>query len=134
MNNMRMLAEEEENDDGVEVTWEDQQQINRFSKLNARLRGIEDTLEQLKQKKDALDDLATELELTDEDMKVLYKFGESFLHLSQPNALVQLDSDQATVSAQFAELSQITEECESEMKDLKVQLYAKFGRAINLDE
>ncbi|KAL4078205.1 Prefoldin beta-like protein [Scleroderma yunnanense] len=126
MNNMRMLAEEEENDDGVE--------INRFSKLNARLRGIEDTLEQLKQKKDALDDLATELELTDEDMKVLYKFGESFLHLSQPNAFVQLDSDQATVSAQFAELSQITEECESEMKDLKVQLYAKFGRAINLDE
>lgn len=70
----------------------------------------------------------------DEDMIVLYKLGESFLHLSQPKALARLESDQAAVSAQFSELSHVAEECESGMKDLKVRLYAKFGRAINLDE
>lgn len=65
---------------------------------------------------------------------IRYKLGESFLHLSQPKALARLESDQAAVSAQFSELSHVAEECESGMKDLKVRLYAKFGRAINLDE
>jgi len=45
---MRMLAQEDENDDTAEVTWEDQQRINSFSKLNTRLRGIEEKMEGLK--------------------------------------------------------------------------------------
>ncbi|KAG2096372.1 Prefoldin subunit 4 [Suillus cothurnatus] len=134
MNNMRMLAEEEENDDGTEVTWEDQQRINTFSKLNTRLRSIEERLEELKQEKDALDDLSTELELTDEDESVLYKIGESFLHLPQPRAMKRLEKDQAVLSAQVLDLSAGAEQCEKEMKELKVTLYARFGRAINLDE
>jgi prefoldin subunit 4 len=134
MNNMRMLAEEEENDDGTEVTWEDQQRINTFSKLNTRLRSIEERLEELKQEKEALDDLSTELELTDEDESVLYKIGESFLHLPQPRAMKRLEKDQAVLSAQVLDLSASAEQCETEMKELKVTLYARFGRAINLDE
>ncbi|KAG2101335.1 Prefoldin subunit 4 [Suillus discolor] len=134
MNNMRMLAEEEENDDGTEVTWEDQQRINTFSKLNTRLRSIEERLEELKQEKEALDDLSTELELTDEDESVLYKIGESFLHLPQPRAMKRLEKDQAALSAQILDLSAGAEQCEKEMKELKVTLYARFGRAINLDE
>ncbi|KIJ60029.1 hypothetical protein HYDPIDRAFT_177590 [Hydnomerulius pinastri MD-312] len=134
MNNMRMLAEEEENDDAAEVTWEDQQRINTFSKLNTRLRGIEEKLEELKQEKEALDDLSTELELTDEDQTVLYKIGESFLHLPQPRAMKRLEKDQAAITAQLSALAATAEECEKGMKELKVTLYAKFGRAINLDE
>ncbi|KAG1848180.1 Prefoldin beta-like protein, partial [Suillus tomentosus] len=128
------LAEEEENDDGTEVTWEDQQRINTFSKLNTRLRSIEERLEELKQEKEALDDLSTELELTDEDESVLYKIGESFLHLPQPRAIKRLEKDQAALSAQILDLSAGAEQCEKEMKELKVTLYARFGRAINLDE
>ncbi|KAG1767387.1 Prefoldin subunit 4 [Suillus occidentalis] len=116
MNNMRMLAEEEENDDGTEVTWEDQQRINTFSKLNTRLRSIEERLEELKV------------------CCVLYKIGESFLHLPQPRAMKRLEKDQAVLSAQVLELSAGAEQCEKEMKELKVTLYARFGRAINLDE
>ncbi|KIJ07717.1 hypothetical protein PAXINDRAFT_19115 [Paxillus involutus ATCC 200175] len=134
MNNMRMLPEEEENDDAAEVTWEDQQRINTFSKLNTRLRGIEERLELLKQEKEALDDLATELELTDEDQSVLYKIGESFLHLPQPRAMKRLEKDQAEITAQLSTLAVTAEDCEKGMKELKVVLYAKFGRAINLDE
>lgn len=63
-----------------------------------------------------------------------YKVGESFLHLSQSMALSRLELDQATVATQLAELRSIADECESGMKELKVRLYAKFGRAINLDE
>jgi len=67
-----MLAQEEENDDAAEVTWEDQQRINTFSKLNTRMRNLEEKLEELKREKEALDDLAMELELADEDEPVLY--------------------------------------------------------------
>ncbi|KZT29116.1 Prefoldin, subunit 4 [Neolentinus lepideus HHB14362 ss-1] len=130
---MRMLAQEEETDD-VEVTWEDQQRINNFSKLNTRLRAIEEKLESLKQEKEALDDLSTEIELADEDEPVLYKIGESFFNLSHPSAMKRLESDQESISSQISSLASSAEECETTMKELKVVLYAKFGKAINLDE
>jgi prefoldin subunit 4 len=63
-----------------------------------------------------------------------YKVGEAFLHLSHANAMKRLESDQAGVDALLSELSITTEECEKEMKELKVLLYGKFGRSINLDE
>ncbi|KAG9309273.1 Prefoldin subunit 4 [Chiua virens] len=134
MNNLRMLGEEEENDDAAEVTWEDQKCINTFSKLNTRLRGIEGQLDVLKQEKETLDDLATELELADQDQIVLYKIGECFLQLRQPRALKRYAKDLALIDSKLSELTTIAEECEKEMKELKVILYAKFGRAINLDE
>jgi len=131
---LRMLAEEEENDDAAEVTWEDQQRINSFSQLNNRLRNIEGKLEELKQEKEALDDLSTELELADEDDIVLYKVGEAFLHMPLSRALKHLEQDQTSLRSQVASLSESAEDCEKKMKELKVALYAKFGRAINLDD
>jgi len=113
---------------------EDQQRINAFSQLNNRLRYIEGKLDELKQEKEALDDLFTELELADEEDIVLYKVGEAFLHLPHSRALKRLETDQESVTSQVSSLSQSAEECETKMKELKVALYAKFGRAINLDD
>ncbi|RDB16701.1 Prefoldin subunit 4 [Hypsizygus marmoreus] len=134
MSSMRMLAQEEENDDAAEVTWEDQQRINTFSKLNTRMRNHEGKLEELKQEKEALDDLAIELELADEDEPVLYKVGETFIHMPLPRALKRLEKDQSELEGKISSLSSSSGECESKMKELKVALYAKFGRAINLDD
>ncbi|PFH53701.1 hypothetical protein AMATHDRAFT_78842 [Amanita thiersii Skay4041] len=131
MNNLRMLDEKEE---AAEVTWEDQQRINSFSKLNVRLRNLEGRTEELKQEKEALDDLATELELADESEPVLYKIGESFLHMSLPQAQKRLEMDQEDIDTRLSSILKATESCESQMKELKVTLYAKFGKAINLDE
>ncbi|KAI0725286.1 Prefoldin subunit 4 [Fomitopsis betulina] len=131
---MRMLAQEEENTQDAEVTWEDQQHINTFSKMNTRLRGFEGRMEELKQDKEALDDLAMELELADEDQPVLYKVGEAFMHLPHRRAIKQLERNQEQVNQELSSLTELAEECEKTMKELKVILYAKFGRAINLDE
>jgi len=65
---------------------------------------------------------------------IRYKIGESFLHLPQPRAMKRLEKDQAAISAQLSELSATAEQCEKDMKELKITLYARFGRAINLDE
>ncbi|KZT10881.1 Prefoldin subunit 4 [Laetiporus sulphureus 93-53] len=131
---MRMLAQEEENNDNAEVTWEDQQRINTFSKLNTRLRNIEEKMEGLKQEKEALDDLSMELELADEDQPIMYKIGEAFIHMPHGRAIKRLERDQDVLNQGLSRLKERAEECEKSMKQLKVVLYAKFGRAINLDE
>ncbi|KAF8913676.1 Prefoldin subunit 4 [Mucidula mucida] len=134
MNNLRLVEHEDENEDAAEVTWEDQQRINSFSKLNNRMRSLEDKLHELQQTKEALDDLATELELADEDESVLYKVGETFLHMPHSRAMKRLERDQAVLDDKLSSLGLRSEDCQKEMNELKVALYAKFGRAINLDE
>ncbi|KAI8992966.1 Prefoldin subunit 4 [Trametes punicea] len=131
---MRMLSQEEENDDGAEVTWEDQQRINTFSKLNTRLRSIEEKIQELKQEKEALDDISMELELADEDEPVMYRIGEAFIHMPHARAVKRLERDLAALNAELEKHTSNAEDCEKQMKELKVILYAKFGRAINLDE
>ena len=46
----------------------------------------------------------------------------------------RLEKDQGELDSELSGLKDRAEECEKEMKTLKVTLYAKFGRAINLDE
>lgn len=134
MSSLRMLAQEEEKDESVEVTWDDQERINTFSKLNTRVRNLEEKLQDLKLEKEALTDLSTELELGDEDELVLYKIGESFLHIPHGRAMARLEKDQANLESEIGALSDRVDECQREMKGLKTVLYAKFGSAINLDE
>ncbi|KAI9062825.1 hypothetical protein FKP32DRAFT_1676746 [Trametes sanguinea] len=127
------LSQEEEHEDSAEVTWEDQQRINSFSKLNTRLRGIEEKIQELKEK-EALDDISMELELADEDEPVMYRIGEAFIHMPHARAVKRLERDLAALNAELEKQTSNAEDCEKQMKELKVILYAKFGRAINLDE
>ncbi|KZV60637.1 Prefoldin subunit 4, partial [Peniophora sp. CONT] len=131
---MRMLPQGQEEDEGTQVSWEDQQKINSFSKLNGRIKTIEEKMEVLKQEKEALDDLSMELELADEDEPVLYRVGEAFLHMPHSRAMKRLAADQTSTEKELDKLRARADECAVEMKSLKVALYAKFGNAINLDE
>lgn len=65
---------------------------------------------------------------------IRYKVGEAFLHMPLPRALGRLETDQAAVGEKISSLELSSEECEGKMKELKIALYAKFGRAINLDD
>ncbi|WWC89151.1 uncharacterized protein L201_004069 [Kwoniella dendrophila CBS 6074] len=131
---MSLLPPEDEGD-GVEVAWEDQQRINTFSKLNNRLTDIQDLLKVKNEEKEYYDDLSTELELADEDdnQPILYKLGDSFFHLNLKDARRQLKSDLKKYDSEIEQLENKKTDCEKGMKDLKVQLYAKFGKQINLE-
>ena len=63
-----------------------------------------------------------------------YKIGEAFIHLPHARAMKRLENDLALVNDELSRQNSSAEQCESTMKELKVTLYAKFGRAINLDE
>jgi len=130
---MRLLNQEDEVDESTEVTWEDQQRINTFSKYNQRLQDIEELLEKKKTEKEYLDDVAMELELADEDEPVLYKVGDTFVHIKLARAQQLLEKAHKAIDAEVSGLQERVDECENVMKKLKVVLYAKFGNAINLE-
>ncbi|KAI5453957.1 hypothetical protein NCC49_004952 [Naganishia albida] len=130
---MSLMRKEEQEADGIEVTWEDQQRINTFSKYNARVGELQEELKERQQDKEYYDDLEMELELADEDDQVLYKQGDAFFHLKPKSALRTLKTDRRAIERDIKSLEKKVEECETGMKDLKVQLKAKFGNQINLD-
>jgi prefoldin subunit 4 len=54
--------------------------------------------------------------------------------MPHPRAMKRLESDLSSISAQIKKHADDAEDCDKQMKELKVILYAKFGSAINLDE
>ncbi|KAG0031473.1 hypothetical protein BGZ81_001184 [Podila clonocystis] len=130
---MRMLEKDEEEGD-IQVSWQDQQNINTFSKYNARLQDLEETYEAKKTEKEYLDDLASELELADEDESVKYRIGETFVSLSLEAAMERINKSQEELDRDIETLKAQMDEAVEKMDGLKKVLYARFGNAINLEK
>ncbi|KAK4163017.1 Prefoldin subunit-domain-containing protein [Cladorrhinum sp. PSN259] len=131
----RMLTKEEEDaaGDEIEVRREDQDKINRFSRLHSHELILEEELKAKNKEKEELDDITTELELADEDDKVPYKIGDSFFHLPLELAQELLGISMAKIEEEIGELEDKMSTIREEMTQLKVELYARFGKTINLE-
>ncbi|TVY37680.1 Prefoldin subunit [Lachnellula occidentalis] len=132
----RMLSKEDEAKaagDEVEVRREDQDKINKFSRLHQREIGIEDELKAKHKEKEDLDDVSNELELADEDDKIPYKIGDAFVSLPLPEVQEMLSTSTAKIEEAVAALEEKLGTIRDEQNDLKVELYARFGRSINLE-
>ncbi|KAM0798839.1 prefoldin subunit 4 [Usnea florida] len=132
----RMLSKEDEANVGKderEVRREDQDKINKFSKLHQRETALEDELKTKAKDKEDLEELSNELELADDDDRIPYKIGDTFvsLPLSEVQDMLTTSTEkiEESVSAVEGKLSIVREEMES----LKLQLYARFGKSINLE-
>jgi prefoldin subunit 4 len=55
------------------------------------------------------------------------------MHISLEQAQRRLATEQDAIDAEVARIQDAVDECYASMKELKVQLYAKFGTSINLD-
>ncbi|KAK2733626.1 hypothetical protein FQN55_003308 [Onygenales sp. PD_40] len=129
----RMLSKEDEVATGgeeTEVRREDQEKINRFSRLHQRETLLED---QLKAKHAYLEEISMELELADEDELVPYKMGDSFVSLPLEDAQSLLAASTEQIDEDVSKLEENMSELKDEMQKLKVALYARFGRSINLE-
>jgi len=132
----RMLSKEDEAATGsqeTEVRREDQDKINRFSKLHQREAMLEDQLKAKQKDKEDLEEISTELELADEDELVPYKIGDSFISLSLPEAQSLLSASTEQIDQDVSKLEESLAELREELQQLKVALYARFGRSINLE-
>ncbi|KAK4122771.1 Prefoldin, subunit 4 [Parathielavia appendiculata] len=135
MMSRRMLTKEDEDamGDEVEVRREDQDKINKFSRLHQHELLIEEELKTKNKEKEELDDITTELELVDEDDTVPYKVGDAFFHIPLPQAQELLGISTAKLEEEIEALEDKLSSIRGEMTQIKVELYARFGKAINLE-
>ncbi|KAF7553800.1 hypothetical protein G7046_g7003 [Stylonectria norvegica] len=120
----RMLSKaDEEAADEVEVRREDQDKINKFSRLHQRELVLEDELDSKNKEKEELDDLSMELELADEDEKIQYKIGDAFFHVPLERAQEMLETATTKIEEETSTLEEKLGTIRDEMTQLKVELH-----------
>jgi len=117
----------------VQVSKEDQQNINNFSKLNQKFHEKIVELSTRDNLLEEIDDALTELELLD-DPNVRLKFGECFIRCDVDSAKDYIEKVQETTKKEAVELKSAVEETQKKMNKLKSTLYGKFGNSIQLEE
>ncbi|PHH63280.1 hypothetical protein CDD81_6137 [Ophiocordyceps australis] len=130
----RMLSKEEEaGAEEVEVRRQDQDKINRFSRLHQRQLAMNEELKLKNKEKEELDDLSTELELVDEEEQIRYRIGDAFFHIPLEQAQASLEAAAKKIDRETSKLEERMSSLRDEMSQLKVELYARFGKQINLE-
>ncbi|CAI4732351.1 CDG_1a_G0045530.mRNA.1.CDS.1 [Saccharomyces cerevisiae] len=128
---MELLPQGQRNN--TQVTFEDQQKINEFSKLIMRKDAIAQELSLQREEKEYLDDVSLEIELIDEDEPVQYKVGDLFIIMKQSKVTAQLEKDAERLDNKIETLEDKQRDIDSRLDALKATLYAKFGDNINLE-
>jgi len=118
----------------IVVTWEDQQRINKFSRLNSLFSTLDDRLKKANTKLANLNDACDSLEVLIDDDSALIQVGQVFVHVSNEEAEEWAKAKKEETTAEQERLQKEKIDVESDMKELKSQLYAKFGKAINLED
>ncbi|XP_061486262.1 prefoldin subunit 4 isoform X2 [Rhineura floridana] len=118
----------------VNVTFEDQQKINKFARNTSRItelkEEIEDKKKQLQNLQDACDDL---MMLDDDSLLIPYQIGDVFISHPQEETEEMLEEAKKSLQEEIGALESRVESIQRVLSDLKVQLYAKFGNNINLE-
>ncbi|EAR85359.3 prefoldin (macronuclear) [Tetrahymena thermophila SB210] len=118
----------------IEITKDDQNQINQFSRINMHWNEKNRTMQKKNEILNQLDDAATELELCDDEETVQVKYGDCFFHVKVEQAKQYVEEQQTQTKKETNEISKVMDEQEKKMKKLKAVLYTKFGNQINLEE
>ncbi|GBF97669.1 prefoldin subunit 4-like [Raphidocelis subcapitata] len=123
----------------VQVTWEDQQNINTFSKLNMRRHDLQSLIAAAKKRLEDLDDAGAELVLADDgdgdDGCVRMLVGAAFLHTPKDDAEAEVERAAEEERARLAKLEEEQSGIEARLAELKVILYGRLGSGnINLEE
>ncbi|KAL7491252.1 hypothetical protein ACHAWT_001161 [Skeletonema menzelii] len=128
--NGMILSKEEENDN--EVRREDQDAINEFGRLNARLDEVKRQVDALKKTLEKIDDASTELMMCDGD-NVMLRLGGAMFEATEEEATEYCEAE---VERQQEILDKLSEEeagIVERQETLKKLLYGRFGKSINLE-
>lgn len=66
-------------------------------------------------------------------MRYSYKIGDAFFHVALPAAQEMLGMSASRVERDLREQEEKMEDIRAEMTALKVDLYSRFGKTINLE-
>ncbi|XP_022142983.1 probable prefoldin subunit 4 [Momordica charantia] len=116
-----------------EVTWEDQQNINKFSRLNNRFHELEDEIRLAKETNDNLEDASNELILSDDEV-VRFQIGEVYAHVPKEDVEDRLEKMKEENVKNLEKLEKERDSIVAQMTELKKILYGKFKDSINLED
>ncbi|KAL4590484.1 hypothetical protein LXL04_003414 [Taraxacum kok-saghyz] len=117
----------------TEVTWEDQQNINKFGRLNNRYHELDDEIRIAMEANENFEDASNELILTDEEV-VRFQIGEIFAHVPKDEVEARIEKMTETTTKHLGKLKEEKESVVAQMAELKKVLYGKFKESINLEE
>ncbi|CAK1586195.1 unnamed protein product [Parnassius mnemosyne] len=120
-------------DSDVHISFEDQQKINKFARLNAKVDDIKDELKVKQNDMKNLEEAVEELSLADDTEKIPYLIGEVFVCQSLEDTLKSLEETKSKKENEISELEAKSEAIKAQMSELKAHLYGKFGSHINLE-
>ena len=120
----------------VHVEYADQQNINKFARNNAKLTELKEELEgkrkeltSLSDAREALDELSILSDIPTAPILV----GETFLIEPTEDILTSLDTRKKRIEKDINDIQQRVQAIQTVLSDLKVKLYGKFGKSINLE-
>uniref|UniRef100_A0A8C3D769 Prefoldin subunit 4 n=3 Tax=Corvus TaxID=30420 RepID=A0A8C3D769_CORMO len=119
----------------VNVTFEDQQKINKFARNTSRITELKEEIEVKKKQLQNLEDACDDIMLLDDDDSHLipYQIGDVFISHSLEETQEMLEEAKRSLQEEIEALESRVESIQRVLSDLKVQLYAKFGNNINLE-
>ncbi|EMP35780.1 Prefoldin subunit 4, partial [Chelonia mydas] len=119
----------------VNVTFEDQQKINKFARNTSRITELKEEIEVKKKQLQNLEDACDDMMMLDDDDSILipYQIGDVFISHSQDETQEMLEEAKKNLQGEIEALESRVESIQRVLSDLKVQLYAKFGNNINLE-
>ncbi|KAF5288276.1 hypothetical protein FQA39_LY04044 [Lamprigera yunnana] len=120
-------------DSDVYITFEDQQKINKFAKLNAKLDDLKFEIKEKENHLKKLEDACDEIILLDESEKIPYLVGEVFIYQDVEETQACLEDYKTKTEDEIALLKSKSSDIKDSMSDLKTYLYGKFGSNINLE-
>lgn len=120
----------------MNVSKEDQQKINQFARLNARLEDVKEDIStksnELKNYEDALSEAEIKV-LEDEGHRLHLQVGDIMVNLEPEKTQKWLEDKMDALKASVAELETKKAKIVEEMSQLKANLYARFGNNIHLE-
>ena len=121
-------------DDDVHISYDDQSKINKFAINNTKLHEFQDDLEEKKKELQNINEAIDELVILDETETIPFLRGEVFTLLSVSDANAELEKKKSLIETEIKTYEEKVAQSKKILADLKVQLYAKFGNKINLEE
>ncbi|XP_054637080.1 prefoldin subunit 4 isoform X2 [Dunckerocampus dactyliophorus] len=118
----------------VNVTFEDQQKINKFARNTNRMTELKNEIESKKKSLQNLQDASDDLMMFDDDTLLIpYQIGDVFISHTQEETQEMLEAAKEALEQEVKGLEDRVSAIQQLLSDLKVQLYAKFGNNINLE-
>ncbi|XP_053755194.1 prefoldin subunit 4-like [Panthera pardus] len=118
----------------VNVTFEDQQKINKLARNTSRITELKEEIGVKKKQLQNLGDAYKDIMLVDDDcLTIPYQIGDVFISHSQEETQEMLEEAKKNLQEEIDPLEARVESIQGALADLKVQFYAKFGNNINLE-